>query len=796
MQTDEVIDHQREHLIDALSNVGIKIGFNTKERILYLNNFVIHYLSNTSVVQSLNAIFLKFEYYFHSDNEAPLIFDVGGEVGISMFFFKCIYPKARIVVFEPHPLAYRVLEHNVAINHLEGVTLFNLAVTNRKESVFLYGEMSDIKGNCNTFGSSIVETWGHQHSLCTKTLVHSDKLSNYIHEDVDFLKLDIEGAEYEVVDDLQQNNKFKYIKNLYVEIHQWDRHSNLKNKLIQTLENVNFGDVSIKQDSIELHCPVFNREWIVKNNIKLSSFKGYSKKEVTVSTSDFSILNKLFYLNQNELLNEIELYKNIIDSIPAGVYWKNLDYIYIGSNKYTKDFYNKYFSIPDNSIIGKKDSELYPEHLASGFYVNDKKATQYKQEVREEIKLGEHKDMMYQISSKKPLYDKKGNVVGLIGVTLDITDRYQRLELEKINNEQKNKLAEQYRIQEMIRRLAHDIRSPLTSLLLAIENCSPYLPDSEQLLIQKITREIGNLANGILKSYSQNKEPASLINNLFILALLIEDWYSEVIYQYSNSAIEFNLTIDPSTFKCFIEGNKSMLRRSFFNLVNNAVEAIGINNSGKLDIAVRNLDEQIELRIIDTGGGIDEATKNSIQNLQQISSKKKNGNGLGLLQVYEMIKNYHATINLENNKEFNGLEIDIKFNKVSVPHWLISSIHIKPDNFLVIVSKNREIFNAWNYQLKQKGFNVNERLKHFYDLQDAIEYITSCTMPFQHNTLLFTESSFPSGDGRNKFDLIGYSHLCYQHYIISSLDSNSLKAENISSLVIAREIAEQIHFDF
>ncbi len=783
-------ERQQKDLICKLNAAGICVRFDEKNKVIYLNNFIIHYLSKMEAIQSLYSIFLNFEYYFLSNNSSPLIFDIGGGIGISTFFFKSLYPDARIVVFEPHPLACQVIEKNIKINNLKKVTLFKTAAANKEDKIFLYGEIGCVDNHCNIYRSSIFKKWGIQHSSCSQTLVQSEKLSKHINENVDFLKLNVEGAEYEIFEDLNENDKLKFIRNMYIKVHQWNDNIHLKERLLKILHNNSFQFTLTDEQPIELTCPTINRPWIEHNNIRLFSIKAQKSQRTKFN---LTLAERLMFANRSELLNQITIYENILENIPAGIYWKNLDSVYIGINKYTLHFYNKYFSKSHNSIVGKKDCELYPDHLANGFHFNDKKVIQFEKEIREEVKLGEGKDVMYQISSKKPLYDKNNNLMGLIGITLDITDRHQRLELEKINNEQKNKLAEQHRVQELIKRLAHDIRSPLTSLLLAVENISIHLPDTERLLIQKITREIGNLANGILEStLIKHEKTFGIIDNLFIIALLIEDWFNEVKYQYNSlSLIEFNLIIDPKVLRYFIEGNKLMLRRAFFNIINNSVEAIGKNKKGKVSVLINLINKQIELRIIDTGGGITAEKKNLIQNHKKIFSQKKNGNGIGLTQLYETIEHHNATFIVDNNVDFNGLDIRICFNVKEVPHWIVTYISIKLTNLLVIVSKNREIYNSWYYRLKNKKFDVDNKLKHFYDLQDAINYMN---MFDRDDILFFTESCFPNGDGRNTFDLIGYGHLCCKHYIISSINSNSLRSTNISSLVITREIAEQIPF--
>src|SRR5690606_6701996 len=74
-------------------------------------------------------IFLDEIYRFSAACEAPFIVDCGANIGMSVLYFKTLYPESRIVAFEPNPSAFALLEKNVAVNQLDGVSLFNYAIS-------------------------------------------------------------------------------------------------------------------------------------------------------------------------------------------------------------------------------------------------------------------------------------------------------------------------------------------------------------------------------------------------------------------------------------------------------------------------------------------------------------------------------------------------------------------------------------------------------------------------------------------------------------------------------------------
>lgn len=60
-------------------------------------------------------IFISKEYRFTADNDPPLIFDCGAHIGVSVLYFKKLYPKAKIIAFEPNPVTFKLLELLVKI---------------------------------------------------------------------------------------------------------------------------------------------------------------------------------------------------------------------------------------------------------------------------------------------------------------------------------------------------------------------------------------------------------------------------------------------------------------------------------------------------------------------------------------------------------------------------------------------------------------------------------------------------------------------------------------------------------
>lgn len=157
-----------------------------------------------------DEIFVEEHYAFRSEKPAPFIIDCGSNYGMSILFFKKLYPQATIIGFEPGGAVYADLKNTVAINQLSNVTVHNCAVSDQAGSLnFYYVE--------NQLGTSINQHGSQQ--LTVSEVVKAVPLSDYITQEVDFLKIDIEGAEESVLHEIANKDKLKLVKELVIEYH-------------------------------------------------------------------------------------------------------------------------------------------------------------------------------------------------------------------------------------------------------------------------------------------------------------------------------------------------------------------------------------------------------------------------------------------------------------------------------------------------------------------------------------------------------------------------------------------------
>ena len=152
-------------------------------------------------------IFVDQKYFFRANSQNPWIIDCGSHIGMSILYFKTLYPQAKILGFEPAPDSFRFLRDNVKRNDLKDVILENKAVSNADGILKFYGDES--------LKSSLFQERGGQKVV----EVEATRLSKYIDRPVDLLKIDVEGAERLVLDDLVTADKLKMVRQMIIEYH-------------------------------------------------------------------------------------------------------------------------------------------------------------------------------------------------------------------------------------------------------------------------------------------------------------------------------------------------------------------------------------------------------------------------------------------------------------------------------------------------------------------------------------------------------------------------------------------------
>jgi FkbM family methyltransferase len=183
-------------------------------------------------MHSLNEIFIDETYRFRCNNKSPYILDCGANIGLSAIYFKRLFPRARIIAFEADPNITKLLKANLDAFGYGDVTVENKAVW-VQDSVLKFFPAGSLGGKLVDVNT------GNNPALANGSVsVPAVKLESYLHEKVEFLKMDIEGAELKVLENCSA--KLKNVKCLFVEYHSEPDQEQQLDRLLSILKEAGF----------------------------------------------------------------------------------------------------------------------------------------------------------------------------------------------------------------------------------------------------------------------------------------------------------------------------------------------------------------------------------------------------------------------------------------------------------------------------------------------------------------------------------------------------------------------------
>lgn len=189
-----------------LSEIARLRGFpRYKEGFTSLLGQEIKFVDACTLLAGYEEIFEKEIYQFRAETEHPYIIDCGANIGLSLIYFKMLFPGATVVAFEPDPSIYQVCKHNIESFHLTDVRLCQKAIWKNNG-----GTLFQVEGG---FSGRIPKPNDHTHLISVET----QRLRELLEQRVDFLKIDIEGAEYDVIKDCAQS--LEQVRHIFVEYH-------------------------------------------------------------------------------------------------------------------------------------------------------------------------------------------------------------------------------------------------------------------------------------------------------------------------------------------------------------------------------------------------------------------------------------------------------------------------------------------------------------------------------------------------------------------------------------------------
>ncbi|MEJ7823158.1 MAG: PAS domain S-box protein, partial [Chitinophagaceae bacterium] len=357
---------------------------------------------------------------------------------------------------------------------------------------------------------------------------------------------------------------------------------------------------------------------------------------------------------EREISDGKKLLKTIIDILPMNVYMKDLQSRKTLINKSELN-YSK--AINEDEVLGKNDFDLYPSENAKISIQEDMEVFTSRKAIlnKETTSIDKEGKETWFLTSKIPFINDQNKVMGLIGISYDMTDRInQRQELIQAKKiaEDAQKLQEQF-----LANMSHEIRTPMngirgmTDLLLETS-----LNDEQKDFTKTIKRSSDNLLviiNDVLDLSKIQAGKLTIEKIDFNLIEVLDNIKAIFHHRIAKKGLLLQFNVDQAVPE-MIKGDPYRLNQILVNLIGNAIKftpqgSVVVN----ISIQKQSIDEVVlNFKITDTGIGIETDKINAIfESFTQAdlnTSRKYGGTGLGLSITKQLIELQDGTISVES----------------------------------------------------------------------------------------------------------------------------------------------------
>ena len=225
-------------------------------------------------------------------------------------------------------------------------------------------------------------------------------------------------------------------------------------------------------------------------------------------------------------------------------------------------------------------------------------------------------------------------------------------------------MSERHKAWESVaRKLAHEIKNPLTPIQLSIDRI-------KEKYLDKIGKDDNNFSNYLNTIAKQIKDIENLVNEFSNFARMPKPIFKKIdisnlisktisLHDLANAEVDFILTKEKTSLN--VKGDEEQLNRVFINLIKNSLESIkekkskNVDFKEKINVDIKGDSDYIYVTVIDNGIGFDQVDKTKM--LTPYFTTKKKGTGLGLAIVSKVISDHNGTILFNTVKDGAKVEI-------------------------------------------------------------------------------------------------------------------------------------------
>lgn len=479
-------------------------------------------------------------------------------------------------------------------------------------------------------------------------------------------------------------------------------------------------------------------------------------------------------------------------NLPTPIAWLDVNSVVLGVNEQGL----KAVGTTRNAYVGKSLYEIYPHKMAEHIKRHDEEV------VRKGIVMSQEESIVdattgqikYFNAIKAPLRDNDGKIIGLVVTGIDITAEKEAERLKLENEVHKNLVKEQEKFVTIANQVAHDIRSPLASLLMIVKSCTE-IPEEDRIALREAAIGIGDIANHLLNQY-QKKE--SDLNSRtegrqpILLSATLLQLLTDKKYQHQKLLIKFDYDFTQKSHFAFIKIEPTAFKRMISNLINNAVDAFD-NKAGEVILKLDVDREWVNISIQDNGKGMPLEIVDKIMNHIAVTAGKKTGHGIGLAQVRDTLQRNQGELSIDSTPG-KGTRMTLTFPRIKAPYWIAEEIILGTQDIVVILDDDTSIHGAWDAHfaavLKEAP---SIQLEHFTAGKDALQFINDLPPHEKNRIFLLTDYELLKQE-LNGLRIVAKSKI-QRSILVTSHYANELvrdQAAKIGTKILPKQLASEI----
>ena len=367
--------------------------------------------------------------------------------------------------------------------------------------------------------------------------------------------------------------------------------------------------------------------------------------------------NKPRRLSYEELLDKYNLLSYLMDQIPDVIYFKDRK----GRLVLVNQAHAKGLGLKPEQVQGKTDFDFFPRRRAQEMLKDDTYVIRAGKPLIDKIERATRPDGVdnYVSTTKIPWFDEKKRVIGVIGITRDITRRkqFERLKEEKMRIEKRLEVAEELNKikSEFISVVSHELRTPLAIIeqlvMLVHDQTVGAVNDKQKEALKRAKDNIDrlkNLVDDLLDISRIENERFKLRSYLVNLNDLIKDSAAFFKKMAQEKGVSLNYYLPEKQINLFIDAERA--NQILSNLIDNAIKFT--EQGGRIKIEVKTLENKIRVGVIDTGIGIAKSDIprlfNKFEQVSKIAGAERKGMGLGLFIVKELVEKHGGQVWVES----------------------------------------------------------------------------------------------------------------------------------------------------